>query len=184
MNQANLCDKVNVGDIIYYGEESFQVYQAHASIENEHALVETITGHIYPYLALDFRGHRNFVQPKPGEKNFNIAGTFYGYVKIARRTIKTVPVLFSGGELANDRFCIRNLVNLVSGDQKLYEYYHCNSYYAGQIVMERAVVVPARLAIPLGVSGFTKLELISYVIEVNGEGKLSRDQITKKGCRT
>lgn len=187
MSQANLCDKVNVGDIIYYGEESFQVYKTFKSEVKEIALTTDKNGHVYALNACDFRYRaKDFVEPNPGEKfnfdnfyNASSAGIFHGFIRTVHREIKTVPSMFTGGELNTNSFLRKNLISFVSGDPKVYEFYD-KIAYANQVIMEFTVIVPAQIIIPKFVEGFNKLCLMSYVIEVNGEGKLTRDQITKK----
>lgn len=183
MNQANLCDKVNVGDIIYYGEESFQVYKTFKSDVKEIALLSDKNGRTWALNATDFRYHaKDFAELNPGDRiNYPglQAGIFRGFVKVVHREIKTVPPLFSGGELDTDNFLRKHLVSCSSGDSEVYKYYD-KVEYSNRVTMEFAIVVPAQIVIPKIVEGFNKLDLMTYVIEVNGEGKLTRDQITKK----
>ena len=186
MSQNNLCDKVNAGDIIYYGEESFQVYKTFKSEVKEVALLSDKTGRIWALNAIDFRYHtKDFAEPNPGDKiDYPSypglrAGIFHGFVKVVHREIKTVPPLFSGGELNTDKFLRKYLVSFSSGNPEVYKYYD-KVEYSNRVTMEFAVIVPAQIVIPKFVEGFNKLDLMTYVIEVNGEGKLTRDQITKK----
>ena len=71
------------------------------------------------------------------------------------------------------------LVCFLDGDEAAYK---ALPNYGYEVEMEFAVVVPAQVGLQklADVTGFTKRDLIAYVIQVNGEGKLGRDPIMKK----
>jgi len=184
MMRDNLCDKVNDGDIIFFGDERFQVFKANKKAKIKHLAVVD-TGHgVSSVDAQIFReATSNFAPPKPGG-NFKYAsnglsGKFYGYVTYAQRYVKTIPVLFSGGELPVDKYRDVSLTCFVSGDEEAYKALQTSF---GEVELEYAAVVPAQVGLQktADVKGFTKLDLMAYVVHVNGEGKLSRDPIMKK----
>lgn len=184
MNRENLCDKVNDGDIIFFGEERFQVFKANKKFKVERLAVISNGNDVFSLDAFQFRNEtRDFAGLKPGDKfkyrTNGWSGTFHGYITMATRQVKTVPVLFSGGELPINKYRNLKLVCLLDGDVDVYKMLPDYRY---EVDMEFAVVVPAQVSLPkvADIMGFTKLDLIAYVVHVNGEGKLSRDHITKK----
>lgn len=184
MSRENLCDKVNDGDIIFFGEERFQVFRANKKSKVERLAVVSNGNGVYSLDAFQFRNEtRDFAEPTPGGKfkyrNNGWSGTFHGYVTMATRRVKTVPVLFSGGELPVDKYRDLTLVCFLDGDLAVYKMLPDYGY---EVDMEFAVVVPAQVSLPkvADITGFTKRDLIAYVVQVNGEGKLSRDPIMKK----
>lgn len=184
MSRENLCDKVNDGDIIFFGEERLQVFKANKKSRVERLAVCSSGNGVYSMDAFEFRRQtRDFAEPKPGDKfkysGNGWSGTFHGFVTMATRNVKTVPVLFSGGELPVDKYRDMCLYCFLDGDLEAFK---SLPDYGREIDMEFAVVVPAQVTLPklADVKGFTKRDLIAYVVHVNGEGKLSRDPIMKK----
>ena len=184
MNRENLCDKVNDGDIIFFGEERFQVFKANKKFKVERLAVISNGNDVFSLDAFQFRNEtRDLAELKPGDKfkyrTNGWSGTFHGYITMATRQVKTVPVLFSGGELPINKYRNLKLVCLLDGDVDVYKMLPDYRY---KVDMEFAVVVPAQVSLPkvADIMGFTKLDLIAYVVHVNGEGKLSRDHIMKK----
>jgi len=184
MSRENLCDKVNEGDIIFFGDERFQVFKANKKSKVERLAVVSNSNGAYGLDAFQFRSQtRDFAEPKPGDKfkyrENGWSGVFHGYITVARRNVKTVPVLFSGGELPVDKYRDMFLHCILDGDVEAYKML---PRYGREIDMEFAVIVPAQCGLPklADVKGFTKRDLIAYVIQVNGEGKLARDPIMKK----
>jgi len=184
MSRENLCDKVNDGDIIFFGDQQFQVFKANKKAKIERLAVVN-TGHgVHSVDAFQFRKETsNFAEPKPGDKfkyrDNGWSGVFHGFVTMARRNVKTVPVLFSGGELPVDKYRDMSLYCFLDGDRAAFDML---PEYGSEVDMEFAAVVPAQVSLPkvADVTGFTKRDLIAYVVHVNGEGKLSRDPIMKK----
>lgn len=88
-------------------------------------------------------------------------------------------MLFSGGELSIDKYRDISMICFISGDRAAYD---MMPSFGTKIEMEFAVVVPAQVTLPklADIVGFTKRDLIAYVVQVNGEGTLSRDPIMKK----
>lgn len=184
MMRENLCDKVNDGDIIFFGDERFQVFRANKKSKVERlAVIDTGNG-VHSVDSFSFQSNtRDFVEPKPGGKfkyrTNGLTGKFLGYIVMASRSVKTVPVLFSGGELPVNKYRDINLICLLEGDEEVYKML---PDYGFEVELAYSVVVPAQVSLqPLAnVKGFTKLDLMAYVVHVNGEGKLSRDPIMKK----
>jgi hypothetical protein len=184
MSRENLCDKVNDGDIIFFGEERLQVFKANKKSKVQRLAVVSDGPSVYGLDAFQFRNEtRDFAEANPGDRfkyrSSGWSGVFHGFVTTARRSVKTVPVLFSGGELSVDKYRDMHLFCFLDGDLEAYKKL---PRYGREIDMEFAVVVPAQVTLPklADVKGFTKRDLIAYVVHVNGEGKLSRDPIMKK----
>lgn len=184
MSRDNLCDKVNDGDIIFFGEERVQVFKANKKSKVERLAVCSSGNGVYSMDAFEFRRQtRDFTEPKPGDKfkyhSNGWSGMFHGFVTMASRNVKTVPVLFSGGELPVDKYRDMFLYCFLDGDLEAFK---ALPDYSCEIDLEFAVIVPAQVGLPkiADIKGFTKRDLIAYVVHVNGEGKLSRDPIMKK----
>lgn len=183
MSRENLCDKVNDGDIIFYGDERFQVFKANKKSKIERLAVCSNGNGIYSTAAHEFRQLTDSAELKPGDRfkyySGYWSGTFHGFVTMATRNVKTVPVLFSGGELPVDKYLDMRLYCFLDGEL---EAFNALPDYRREVDMEFAVIVPAQVTLPklADVTSFTKRDLIAYVIHVNGEGKLSRDPIMKK----
>ena len=188
----NLCDKVKDGDIIFFGDERVQIFRADKKSKVEHLAVVSIASSnssnssILPHTldAFQFRSQtRDFPDLKPGDKfkysGNGWSGVFHGFITMARRNVKTVPVLFSGGELPVDKYRVMFLYCFLEGDEAAYKMI---PYYGREIDMEFAVIVPAQVGLPklADTNGFTKRDFSAYVVHVNGEGKLSRAPIMKK----
>jgi hypothetical protein len=187
MTRDNLCDKVNAGDIIFYGDERVQVYQLSKSakperlsvIDDGHGLFYTSTASLSSWREIPQRAGDTFALHDTGEP-----ATYYGDVVVSYRRIKTIPVLFGGGELSINKYRHYTLAHVLEGAPKAVAGLKlCRFDLDPRIIdMEFAAVVPAQISLPrlAGAKGFTKLDLMAYVIHVNGEGKLSRDPIMKK----
>jgi hypothetical protein len=184
MSRDNLCDKVNDGDIIFHDGERIQVFKANKKSKVERfAVLSDVGGHVWSMSADEFERQTGFERLNPGGtfkfKSNNWSGTFHGYVTMAKRRAKTVPVLFSGGELPVDKYRDISLVCFLDGDEASYKML---PDYGFEVDLEYAAIVPAQCGLvkTADITGFTKRDLIAYVIHVNGEGKLSRDPIMKK----
>ncbi len=177
-------DNLKPGDIVFYGDQQLQVLKPHAEVETHKLAVYTDGTRVHSQDRRDFLRRCRPMTVKPGE-SFDFAGgqkyTFLGCVDVRERVARTMPVLFGGGELPIDKYrelCFRCLV---SGDVEVYA--RLSDQLHGYVIdLTYSAIVSAQIAMPdLGdVSGFTKADLIAYVVLVNGEGKLSRDQIMEK----
>jgi len=184
MTRENLCDKVNAGDIIFFGDQQFQVFKANKKAKVLRLAVVDWGNGPHTIDKNEFiRLTSSFEPPKPGGKfkysGNNFTGTFHGFVTMAERRVKTVPVLFSGGELPVGKYRDISLVCFLDGDEASYKML---PDYGFEVDLEYAAIVPAQCGLvkTADITGFTKRDLIAYVIHVNGEGKLSRDPIMKK----
>ncbi len=184
MMRDNLCDNVKDGDIIFFGDDRYQVFKANKKSRVERRAVID-TGHgVHSVDAFQFRSATSgFAEPQPGGKfkyaSNGLTGKFLGFVTMASRSVKTVPMLFSGGELSVDKYRDISLICFLEGNEEAYK---ALSDYGREVEMEFAVVVPAQVTLKRSADtkGFTKRDLIAYVVHVNGEAKLTRDPIMKK----
>jgi hypothetical protein len=184
MVRENLCENVKAGDIVFFGDERFQVFKANKKSKIERiAVIDTGNG-VYPADEFTFRqATKNFDEPKPGSKfkyvDSGFTGTFHGFCMMASRSVKTVPALFSGGELAVNKYRDRSLICFLDGNEEAYKML---PDWGSEVEMLYAVVVHAERSLPkpADIMGFTKRDLIAYVVHVNGEGKLTRNPIMKK----
>jgi hypothetical protein len=184
MMRENLCDNVKDGDIIFFGDERFQVFKANKKSKVERlAVIDTGNG-VHSVDAFQFRdATKGFAEPTPGGKfkysSNGFTGKFLGFVTMASRSVKTVPVLFSGGELPVDKYRDISLICFLEGNEEAYK---ALPDYGREVELEFAVIVQAQVGLPkvADIKGFTKRDLIAYVVHVNGEAKLTRDPIMKK----
>ncbi len=184
MMRENLTDSVKDGDIVFFGEDRFQVFKANKKSKIERLAVISSGHGVHSVDEFTFRsGIKGFAEPAPGGKfkytENGFAGTFHGFVTMASRSVKTVPVLFSGGELPVDKYRDKTLICFLEGNEDAYKML---PDYGSEVEMSFAVVVHAQCGLPKSadITGFTKYDLIAYVIHINGEGKLTRDPIMKK----
>lgn len=177
-------DNLKPGDIVFYGDQQLQVLKPHAEVETHRLAVYSDGSTVRSMDQQDFRRRCHPLDVKAGGQ-FDFANgmkfTYLGTITTRERVARTMPVLFGGGELPIDKYRELRFRCLVDGDGDVYARLH-DDLHGYVIDLTYSAVVPAQLAMPdLGdVSGFTRADLIAYVVLVNGEGKLSRDQIMEK----
>jgi hypothetical protein len=187
MMRDNLCDNVNPGDIIFFGDEHFQVFKANKKSKIERLAVLRSGHEVHGVSEFTFRSAtKGFADPTPGSKfkyvTSGFTGTFHGFVTMATRSVKTVPVLFSGGELPVDKYRYKTLICFLEGNEDAYKMLSDYDPYDFEVEMSFAIVVHAQCGLrkSADTTGFNKRDFIAYVVSVNGEGKLTRDSIMKK----